>query len=141
MQQPFSYIPALHLESSLHNFLYCLWHLTGEMTGYNEDHKVSFKSPRSFATVFKSGFKETLFPDDPFHFFKKEPSSSRRAKLALNYFVPASEWLPKYNLQLFKYDVLAGITVASLAIPQGISYAKLANIPPIIGLCKLCVAV
>lgn len=107
------------------------------MTGLNEDHKVSFKPQRSFATIFKSGIKEALFPDDPFSFLKKEPSSLRRAKLAMNYFVPASEWLPKYNLQLFKYDVLAGITIASLAIPQGISYAKLANIPPIIGLCKL----
>ncbi|WOG99950.1 hypothetical protein DCAR_0519306 [Daucus carota subsp. sativus] len=104
------------------------------MTGLNEDHKVSFKPQRSFATIFKSGIKEALFPDDPFSFLKKEPSSLRRAKLAMNYFVPASEWLPKYNLQLFKYDVLAGITIASLAIPQGISYAKLANIPPIIGL-------
>lgn len=104
------------------------------MTAFNEDHKVSFKSPRSFATILKSGIKETLFPDDPFYLFKKEPSSLRRAKLAMNYFVPASEWLPKYNLQLFKYDVLAGITIASLAIPQGISYAKLANISPIIGL-------
>ncbi|MBA0730779.1 hypothetical protein Golax_020393, partial [Gossypium laxum] len=32
------------------------------------------------------------------------------------------------------YDVLAGITITSLAIPQGISYAKLADLPPIIGL-------
>jgi sulfate transporter 3 len=37
---------------------------------------------------------------------------------------------------MFRFDLLAGITITSLAIPQGISYAKLAEIPPIIGLCK-----
>ncbi|KAL7239849.1 hypothetical protein ACSBR2_005671 [Camellia fascicularis] len=96
-------------------------------------HKVNFATPRSFATAFKSDLKETLFPDDPFQEFKNEPFS-RKTKKAIQYFVPIFDWLPKYNLSLFKYDLLAGITIASLAIPQGISYAKLANIPPIIGL-------
>jgi MFS superfamily sulfate permease-like transporter len=54
---------------------------------------------------------------------------------ALKYFVPALEWAPRYSVGKFKYDLLAGVTIASLAIPQGISYAKLANLPPIIGLC------
>ncbi|KAF2323317.1 hypothetical protein GH714_034599 [Hevea brasiliensis] len=31
-------------------------------------------------------------------------------------------------------DIISGLTIASLAIPQGISYAKLANLPPIVGL-------
>ncbi|KAK1399088.1 Sulfate transporter 3.1 [Heracleum sosnowskyi] len=38
------------------------------------------------------------------------------------------------NLRINPPDLIAGITIASLAIPQGISYAKLANLPPIIGL-------
>ncbi|CAK9172298.1 unnamed protein product [Ilex paraguariensis] len=96
-------------------------------------HEVSFATPRSFATVLKSDLKETFFPDDPFHQFRDEPLSSRTKK-AIQYFVPIFGWLPKYNLRLFKYDLLAGITIASLAIPQGISYAKLANLPAIIGL-------
>ncbi|KAL6274671.1 hypothetical protein ACE6H2_025363 [Prunus campanulata] len=33
-----------------------------------------------------------------------------------------------------QFDLLAGITITSLAIPQGISFAKLADIPPVIGL-------
>ncbi|KAL6330843.1 hypothetical protein AAG906_009271 [Vitis piasezkii] len=94
---------------------------------------VNFSNPRSFATKFKSHLKETFFPDDPFRQFRNEPPL-RRTKKALQYFVPIFEWLPKYTFSMFKYDVLAGITIASLAIPQGISYAKLAEIPPIIGL-------
>ncbi|KAF8036440.1 hypothetical protein BT93_C2223 [Corymbia citriodora subsp. variegata] len=94
-------------------------------------HKVNFASPRGFAATFKSHAKETLFPDDPFKQFENE---KRPIKKAVQYFVPIFEWLPKYNLKLFRYDLLAGITITSLAIPQGISYAKLGDIPPIVGL-------
>ncbi|XP_052199011.1 probable sulfate transporter 3.5 isoform X2 [Diospyros lotus] len=97
------------------------------------DQKVSFAAPRSFATTFKAAVKETLFPDDPFHDFKNQTFSGKTKK-AIQYFVPIFQWLPNYNLRLFRYDLLAGITIASLAIPQGISYAKLANVPPVIGL-------
>ncbi|OUZ99901.1 STAS domain [Macleaya cordata] len=97
-------------------------------------HKVNFSNPRSFATSIKSGVKETFFPDDPFRQISNEPSSILRAKKAIQYFLPIFEWLPKYNFGLLRYDILAGVTIASLAIPQGISYAKLANLPPILGL-------
>lgn len=105
--------------------------------GYAGDtaRKVSFEAPRKFTTVFKSHLKETFFPDDPFYDFKGK-SLPVKAKKAIQYFVPIFQWLPNYKAKLFLYDLLAGITIASLAIPQGISYAKLANIPPVIGLCK-----
>ncbi|CAL9048523.1 unnamed protein product [Musa banksii] len=50
------------------------------------------------------------------------------------YFVPVLEWAPKYTLAKLQADLLAGITIASLAVPQGISYARLANLHPIVGL-------
>lgn len=98
-----------------------------------ESHSVNFSGPKSFSTKLKSKCKETLFPDDPFKQFRNE---KHRSIKALQYFIPFFEWIPNYNLKLLRYDVLAGITITSLAIPQGISYAKLASIPPIIGLCK-----
>ncbi|GER41554.1 sulfate transporter [Striga asiatica] len=94
---------------------------------------VNLGPPRSFGVVFKSKAKETFFPDDPFGHFQKEPLGSKTVK-TIQYFIPISQWLPKYSLSVFKYDLLAGITIASLAIPQGISYANLAKLPPIIGL-------
>lgn len=106
------------------------------MATLNSDHSVSFSEPRGFAATFKSDLKETFFPDDPFGRFRDEDRPRRRLKKAVEYFVPIFGWLPSYNFRLFRFDLLAGITIASLAIPQGISYAKLANIPPIIGLCK-----
>lgn len=101
--------------------------------GYSHDHPVNFGPPRSFGTVLKSKLIETFFPDDPFRQMKGQPFGPR-AVHAIKYFVPIFEWLSTYSLSSFTYDVIAGVTIASMAIPQGISYANLAQIPPIIGL-------
>ena len=47
---------------------------------------------------------------------------------------PILEWLPNYNTSLFKGDLVAGITVGIILIPQGIAYALIAGLPPIYGL-------
>ncbi|KAJ1285153.1 hypothetical protein BS78_03G258000 [Paspalum vaginatum] len=99
----------------------------------DQQHKVNLSARRPFAQAVRTGLAETFFPDDPFRGFGALPPAAR-AWGTLKYFVPALEWAPRYGLDKFKYDLLAGVTIASLAIPQGISYAKLANLPPIIGL-------
>ena len=48
--------------------------------------------------------------------------------------IPILEWLPNYNTSLFKGDLVAGITVGIILIPQGIAYALIAGLPPIYGL-------
>ncbi|MCL7752253.1 solute carrier family 26 protein [Polaribacter sp. Z022] len=48
--------------------------------------------------------------------------------------IPILEWLPNYNTSLFKGDLIAGITVGIILIPQGIAYALIAGLPPIYGL-------
>lgn len=97
---------------------------------------VAIPAPQPFLESLKNDLKETFLPDDPLRQFKNQPPS-RKLTLGLQYFFPILEWGPRYSLNFFKADLVAGITIASLAIPQGISYAKLANLPPIIGLCKL----
>ncbi|GFZ04707.1 sulfate transporter 3;1 [Actinidia rufa] len=94
---------------------------------------VAVPPPQSFFKSLKASMKETFFPDDPLRQFKNQPPS-RKLVLGLQYVFPILEWGPRYSLEFFKADVIAGITIASLAIPQGISYAKLANLPPILGL-------
>ncbi|XP_057460398.1 sulfate transporter 3.1-like [Actinidia eriantha] len=94
---------------------------------------VAVPPPQSFFKSLKASMKETFFPDDPLRQFKNQPPSQKLV-LGLQYVFPILEWGPRYNLEFFKADVIAGITIASLAIPQGISYAKLANLPPILGL-------
>ncbi|XP_039689080.1 probable sulfate transporter 3.3 isoform X2 [Medicago truncatula] len=91
--------------------------------------------PPHMSTVQKvrTKFKETFFPDDPMRQFKGQPCN-RKLILGAQYFFPILQWLPNYNFKLLKADLISGLTIASLAIPQGISYAKLASLPPIIGL-------
>lgn len=97
--------------------------------------RVPIPPARPFLDTFQANLKETFFPDDPFRQFKNE-RGPRKVLSAFQYFLPVLEWAPKYTFNLFKSDLIAGITIASLAIPQGISYAKLANLPPILGLCE-----
>ncbi|MGB1043123.1 MAG: SulP family inorganic anion transporter [Tenacibaculum sp.] len=48
--------------------------------------------------------------------------------------IPILEWLPNYKKSQLRGDVVAGITVAIVLIPQGIAYALIAGLPPIYGL-------
>lgn len=48
--------------------------------------------------------------------------------------IPILQWLPNYNGSRFRGDLIAGITVAIILIPQGIAYALIAGLPPIYGL-------
>ena len=49
-------------------------------------------------------------------------------------FIPILNWLPTYKKSYFKNDLIAGITVAVLLIPQGMAYAMIAGLPPVYGL-------
>ncbi|XP_057536697.1 probable sulfate transporter 3.5 isoform X2 [Amaranthus tricolor] len=104
-----------------------------EFENFDPTHNVNFAKTRNFGEKIKTDLTETFFPDDPFKGFSEESPKKRLIK-GIKYFVPIFEWLPSYNFRLFRYDFLAGVTIASLAIPQGISYANLARIPPVIGL-------
>ncbi|KAJ6938725.1 sulfate transporter 3.1-like [Populus alba x Populus x berolinensis] len=95
--------------------------------------RVAIPPPQSSVKSLKYNLKETFFPDDPLRQFKNQ-TTSRRFVLGLKYFFPIFDWAPSYTLDFLKSDFISGITIASLAIPQGISYAKLANLPPILGL-------
>ncbi|XP_042450975.1 sulfate transporter 3.1-like [Zingiber officinale] len=95
--------------------------------------RVPVPPARPFLDTFKANLKETFFPDDPLRQFRHQ-TGPRKLLLGLKYFLPIIDWAPTYSASIFKSDLIAGITIASLAIPQGISYAKLANLPPILGL-------
>jgi sulfate permease, SulP family len=48
--------------------------------------------------------------------------------------IPIIDWLPNYKASYLKGDIIAGITVGIILIPQGIAYALIAGLPPIYGL-------
>ncbi|XP_020201844.2 probable sulfate transporter 3.3, partial [Cajanus cajan] len=96
-------------------------------------HQVVPPPYKSTFQKFCTKLKETFFPDDPLRQFKGQPLKTQLI-LGAKYVFPIFQWAPNYNLRLFKSDLISGLTIASLAIPQGISYAKLANLPAIQGL-------
>ncbi|WP_209404092.1 SulP family inorganic anion transporter [Pseudozobellia sp. WGM2] len=49
-------------------------------------------------------------------------------------FFPFLQWLPAYNKSWFTKDILAGLTVGIILIPQGMAYAMIAGLPPVYGL-------
>uniref|UniRef100_A0A0D9VQQ5 STAS domain-containing protein n=1 Tax=Leersia perrieri TaxID=77586 RepID=A0A0D9VQQ5_9ORYZ len=96
-------------------------------------YKVGSPPNKGILTEFASAVKETLFADEPMRRYKDQPRS-KKLWLALQHVFPVFDWGRQYTLAKFKGDLIAGLTLASLVIPQDIGYAKLANLPPEIGL-------
>ncbi|VDK46270.1 unnamed protein product [Anisakis simplex] len=50
-------------------------------------------------------------------------------------FIPIIGWMPKYSIrENFIMDVVGGLTVGIMHVPQGIAYASLAHVDPVVGL-------
>jgi len=52
----------------------------------------------------------------------------------MRHFFPFLEWIPRYKKSFLKSDLLAGLTVAIVLIPQGMAYALVAGLPAVYGL-------
>jgi sulfate permease, SulP family len=59
---------------------------------------------------------------------RKQPGSR------LGRILPAADWLRHYQARDFPGDLVAGVVVAIMLVPQGMAYAMLANLPPQVGL-------
>ena len=49
-------------------------------------------------------------------------------------FIPILDWFPNYNKLWLKGDIIAGLTVGVMLIPQGMAYASIAGLPAVYGL-------
>jgi sodium-independent sulfate anion transporter 11 len=47
---------------------------------------------------------------------------------------PVINWIHRYNLQWLLRDIIAGVTVGVVVVPQSMGYAKIAQLPPQYGL-------
>ncbi len=52
-------------------------------------------------------------------------------------FLPILDWLPSYDRSWLAADVLAGLTLWGLVVPEAMAYAGIANLPPQFGLYTL----
>lgn len=84
-------------------------------------HKVGLPPGRNFIREFGDTLKETFFPDDPLRPYKNQPKS-RKLLLGLQFMFPVLDWGRNYNLTMLKGDIISGLTIASLCIPQVCMY-------------------
>ncbi|HRM14872.1 MAG TPA: sulfate permease [Acinetobacter parvus] len=57
----------------------------------------------------------------------------KRFNLNMSIF-PALKWLKTYHPKHFKADVVAALIVLAMLVPQGMAYAMLAGLPPVMGI-------
>lgn len=94
-------------------------------TDNNEDELENTHEPLPFLSRTDTGLSSSHTSTSTTNFF------FTRAR----YYIPSISWIPRYTLNDFQHDILAGITIASLLVPQGLSYAQaLAKLPPVQGL-------
>jgi high affinity sulfate transporter 1 len=59
--------------------------------------------------------------------------SSPKNSYFAHYF-PILQWLPNYQLSWLRTDIVAGLTVWAVMIPESMAYAGIAGVPPLMGL-------
>ncbi|KAM7270535.1 hypothetical protein ACFE04_029749 [Oxalis oulophora] len=80
-------------------------------------------------------FREIILPPgNKISSQKNQPAGSKRLVLILQRIFPILSWGREYSISKFKSDLLAGLTLASLCIPQSLGYATLAKLNPEYGL-------
>ncbi len=55
-------------------------------------------------------------------------------KQVLEKYLPVSNWLPAYKKSFIRWDLVAGITLASFVLPESMAYATLAGLPTYFGI-------
>jgi high affinity sulfate transporter 1 len=58
----------------------------------------------------------------------------------LNRFLPILNWLPQYDRSWLRFDIIAGLTLWGLIVPEAMAYAGIAGLPPQAGLYTLVAA-
>lgn len=82
-----------------------------------EIHRVCLPPKQSTLQKLKHRLGEIFFPENPLHRFKNQTWFTKLL-LGLQFLFPIFQWGPEYNAQLLKSDIISGLTIASLAIPQ-----------------------
>jgi SulP family sulfate permease len=56
------------------------------------------------------------------------------SRSAISRFLPIADWLPDCTPKTVRADIIAGIALAGLLVPEGMAYAGIAGVPPQMGL-------
>jgi SulP family sulfate permease len=64
----------------------------------------------------------------------RPPATRPSGPKGLGRFVPLLGWLPRYDRSWLAFDVIAGLTLWGLVVPEAMAYAGIAGLPPQAGL-------
>lgn len=80
-------------------------------------HRVALPPKEGLLKEFNSRVQEMFFHDAPLRDFKDQ-TASKKVLLGVQAVFPIVGWAREYNLRKLRGDVIAGLTIASLCIPQ-----------------------
>ncbi|XP_064398686.1 sulfate transporter-like isoform X3 [Halichondria panicea] len=98
-----------------------------------ETFEKGFKPSKRKATLLKK-FIEKITPPEPIKTALKPPLSRKEWLKFFLVRLPILEWVWTYRPSYFVGDIISGITVAIMHIPQGLAYSLLATLPAVYGL-------
>ncbi|MCJ1283741.1 Sulfate permease 2 [Xylographa opegraphella] len=87
-------------------------------------------------SVFSVSSADTYVEEEPTvgEWLREITPTSRQCLLYFWNLFPFLHWIGRYNAQWLFGDLVAGITVGAVVVPQGMAYATLAGLPPQFGL-------
>ncbi|KAK5239302.1 hypothetical protein LTR16_012081, partial [Cryomyces antarcticus] len=87
-------------------------------------------------SVFSVSSADTYLEEEPTaaEWIRDITPSGRDVLRYVSNLFPFTHWLGRYNAQWFVGDLVAGITVGAVVVPQGMAYAQLAALPVQFGL-------
>ncbi|KAL2373820.1 hypothetical protein RJ035_003251 [Blastomyces gilchristii] len=106
--------------------------------------KKNYRDPIDADPVTRGESTFSVGTSDTYAYVEEEPSSADwlrellpTGQQVVEYFInlfPFLRWITRYNLQWLIGDLVAGITVGAVVVPQSMAYAKLAELEPQFGL-------
>ncbi|KAI9247460.1 sulfate transporter family-domain-containing protein [Phascolomyces articulosus] len=98
--------------------------------------------PSSSARDVVIDYEDTDYRLETQKFLRELPHFIKEYIIAL---LPIASWIHRYNLMWLVRDLIAGVTVGIVVVPQSMGYAKIAELPPeyglytaFVGLCVYC---
>ncbi|KAK4191749.1 putative sulfate permease [Podospora australis] len=112
-------------------------HIVAKILGIKlQDEEDPYKHVDDLGGAIKTSRGETFVEETPrvSDFFLGFIPTTRQIRDYFCSLFPFLSWIGYYNPQWFIGDLVAGITIGAVVVPQGMAYAKLANLPVQFGL-------
>ncbi len=86
--------------------------------------------------TFETSRRETsdMAAEGNIHNSREKNASAAHTHRWLAHYLPILSWLPSYRPSWLRFDLIAGLTVWAVVVPEAVAYAQLAGVPAQVGL-------